>query len=154
MGLGAQGRGWPCPVGGQENPPAVNDDWGTMGFLLLGCLLHLPYQVQEGRCSVRGLLVGPGCEPVMLQASLFSPSLFRRERKRERESSHSPPDTWIYVNVPGPDSSKDGDGKGRGRESTETESGGILSPHLPYCAMVQNGSELGWCVFMILVSKH
>lgn len=114
MGLGAQGWGWLCPVGGQENPPAVNDDWGTMGSLLLGCLLHLPYQVQERRCSVRSLLVRPGCEPVMLQASLFSPSLLRGERERERQRAGSvPTPLQIHVNVPGPDSSKDGDGKER-----------------------------------------
>ena len=72
-------------MGGQENPPAVNDDWGTMGSLLLGCLLHFPYQVQEWGSPVGGLLVRPGCEPVMLQASLFSPSLSEREREIERE---------------------------------------------------------------------
>lgn len=60
----------------------MNNDRGTVGSLLLGCLLHLPYQVQEWGCPVGGLLVRPGCEPVMLQASLFSPSLPRRERER------------------------------------------------------------------------
>lgn len=72
--------GCPAPVGGGEDPPAVDDDGGAVGPLLLGSLLHLLHQVQERGGPVWGLLVGPGRKPVMLQASLFSPALSRRQR--------------------------------------------------------------------------
>ena len=67
-------------MGGWEDPPAVDDDGGAAGPLLPGGLLHLPHQVQEWGGPVWGLLVGPGREPVMLQASLFGPALSRRQR--------------------------------------------------------------------------
>ena len=70
----------PAPVGVWEDPPAVHHDGGAAGPLLLGRLLHLPHQVQEWGRAVWGLLVGPGREPVMLQASLFRPALSRRQR--------------------------------------------------------------------------
>lgn len=56
----------------------MDDDGGTARPLLLGCLLHLPDQVQEWGSPVWGLLVRPGREPVMLQASLFGPVLSGR----------------------------------------------------------------------------
>lgn len=77
---GAAGKPRPAPVGVWEDPPAVHHDGGAAGPLLLGRLLHLPHQVQEWGRAVWGLLVGPGREPVMLQASLFCPALSRRQR--------------------------------------------------------------------------
>jgi hypothetical protein len=81
-------RGVAPPSGGWENSPAVDNDGGTVGPLLLGCLLHLLYQVQEWGCPVWGLLVRPGCEPVMLQASFFSPALSRRQRPTPDACEH------------------------------------------------------------------
>lgn len=90
--------GCPAQVGGREDPPAVDDDGGTVGPLLLGGLLHLLHQVQERGCPVWGLLVGPGRKPVMLQASLFGPALSRRQRPTpDHVSSLSPQSTEMGI---------------------------------------------------------
>ena len=88
----------------------MDDNGGAAGPLLLGCLLNLLHQVQEWGGPVWGLLVGPGCEPVMLQASLFCPTLSRTQRPT--------PDTRELFEPT--DQPRDGDG----REGGNTQEGG------------------------------
>lgn len=108
--------GCPALAGGWEDPPAVDDDGGAVRPLLLGSLLHLLHQVQERGGPVWGLLVGPGRKPVMLQASLFSPALSRRQRPT--------PDTRELCE---PTQHRDGDGMGEEEHGGRTQGVGPLA---------------------------
>lgn len=96
----------------------MHHDGGAAGPLLLGRLLHLPHQVQEWGRAVWGLLVGPGREPVMLQASLFRPALSRRQRP-----------TQIHVNALSPETSPEMQMAGE----KETQEGGHRERDLDLC---------------------
>lgn len=121
--------GCPAPVAGWEDPPAVDDDGGTVGPLLLGCLLHLPHQVQEWGGPVWGLLVGPGCEPVMLQASLLSPTLSRRQRPT--------PGMCELLQLTNQPRDRDGMGERRTQEA-HREWNPLTLPSRPYCPVASD----------------
>lgn len=120
------GEGLPRLVGVGEDSPAVDDDGGAPWPLLLGFLLHLPHQVQERGGPVWSLLVGPGCEPVMLQASFFCPALSGRQRPTTPDACELSEPT----NQP-----RDGEGTGAGttrRKDAESGPSGLC--HLYHIA--------------------
>lgn len=115
----------------------MDDDGGAAGPLLLGCLLHLLHQVQEWGGPVWGLLVRPGCEPVMLQASLFCATLSRTQRPT--------PDTRELFEPT--DQPRDGDGgkeETHRREATGSGASGLCQLyHITQWHQTETRSQVG-----------